>query len=409
MDSLVNRFIKYVKIDTMSDSTIRTMPSTGGQIKLGEMLKNEMIIMGLDNVYQDSNGYVYGTLPSNIDVETPTVGFISHLDTAEDLTAINVEPRIIKYSGGDIVLNENYSIKESDFPFLKDLVGEELITTSGDTLLGADDKAGIAAIVTAMEYFLENPDVKHGTIKIAFTPDEEIGNGAEEFDVDNFSDFAYTVDGGPLGELQYENFNAAWANIEIIGKNVHPGTAKEIMINSMNVAVELINKLPANERPENTEKYEGFFMLQNLEGSVEKTTLKFIIRDHSMEKFNEKKELLQKSVDEINEKYGNIATIVTGDSYYNMKEIIEKNYHIVELAEKSMKDIGIEPIIEPIRGGTDGARLSFMGLPCPNIFTGGYNFHGRYEFIPISSMVASMNTIISICKNIAKESCNDWT
>ena len=403
MDKIVERFIKYIGIDTKSDENSNTCPSTKGQLELGKLLVEELKELGLEDVKQDENGYIYATLKSNIDKKVPTIGFISHLDTSPDIDGKCINPKIFTYEGGDIKLNDQYTMTEKEFPYLKDLVGKELITTDGTTLLGADDKAGVAAIIDAMEYLINHPEIKHGDIKIGFTPDEEIGRGADKFDVKGFNaDFAYTVDGGPLGELEYENFNAASVKIEIQGQNVHPGTAKGIMVNSVRVAMEIENMLPVNEKPEYTEGYEGFYLLDDINGSVDYTVMNYIIRDHSMEKFEQKKNHIQKVVDFLNDKYGNIINIEIEDSYYNMKEKIEPHMEIIELAKKSMLDIGIEPHIQPIRGGTDGARLSYMGLPCPNLFTGGYNFHGRYEFIPVESMKLASQLIAKIAENNAK-------
>ena len=404
IENIVERFKRYISIDTRSDEESKTVPTTKGQLDLGKVLKKELEEFNLSDVRMDGNGYIYATLKSNMEKKVKTIGFIAHMDTSPDAEGRCLNPQMITYKGGDIKLNDEYSIKEKEFPFIKDLVGKELITTDGTTLLGADDKAGIAAIMNAMEYLVNNKDVEHGDIKIAFTPDEEVGRGADFFDVKAFdADFAYTVDGGPVGELQYENFNAANINIEIQGKNVHPGTAKDIMVNSLRVALELENMLPVDQKPEYTEMYEGFFLLTDMKGTVDNTKMKYILRDHSMEEFTKKKELIQSVVDFLNEKYGNIIDIDIEDSYYNMKEKIEPHMEIVELAKKSMEDLGIEPIIKPIRGGTDGARLSYMGLPTPNIFTGGYNFHGRFEFIATESMILASKTILKIIENNNKE------
>ncbi|CCQ94630.1 peptidase T [[Clostridium] ultunense Esp] len=403
MDKIVERFKRYISIDTKSDENSETCPSTKGQLELGALLVEELKEIGLDDVKQDENGYVYATLKSNMDKEVPTIGFIAHLDTSPDLDGKCINPQIFTYEGGDIKLNDKYSMSQKEFPFLKELVGKEIITTDGTTLLGADDKAGIAAIVDAMEYLITNPEIKHGDVKIGFTPDEEIGRGADFFDVKGFNaDFAYTVDGGPLGELEYENFNAASVRIEIQGKNVHPGSAKNLMINSLRIAMEIENMLPVEQKPEYTEGYEGFYLLDDITGNVDYTVVNYIIRDHSMEKFEEKKALFREIVDFLNKKYGDIITIEIEDSYYNMKEKIEPHMEIIELAKKSMLELGIEPIIKPIRGGTDGARLSYMGLPCPNIFTGGYNFHGRFELIPIESMKLASKLIVKIIENNSK-------
>nr|WP_300003068.1 peptidase T [Tissierella sp.] len=400
METIVERFKRYISMDTKSDYNSDTVPTTNSQLELGKILRDELEEFGLSNVKMDDNGYVYASLKSNMDKNVPTIGFIAHMDTSPDAEGGCVNPQTLVYKGGDIKLNDEYSITEKEFPFIKNLVGQELITTDGTTLLGADDKAGIAAIMDAVQFLVNNKDVKHGDIKIGFTPDEEVGKGADLFDVEAFgADFAYTVDGGPLGELQYENFNAAGVSIEIQGKNVHPGTAKDIMINSLGVALEIENMLPAAQKPEHTENYEGFFMLNALTGGVDSTSMKYIIRDHSMEKFEQKKELMKSVVEFLNKKYGDIIKLEIKDSYYNMKEKIAPHMEIIELAKKSMEDLGISPIIEPIRGGTDGARLSYMGLPTPNIFTGGYNYHGRFEFIPTESMKLASKTILKIIEN----------
>lgn len=403
MDKIIERFLRYISIDTKSDENSSSCPSTKGQLELGALLVKELKELGLEDVTQDENGYVYATLKSNIDKKVPTIGFIAHLDTSPDLDGKCTNPQIFTYEGGDIKLNNQYSLTVKEFPFLSDLVGKELITTDGTTLLGADDKAGIAAIMDALEYLVTHPEIKHGDVKIGFTPDEEIGRGADLFDVEGFNaDFAYTIDGGPLGELEYENFNAASVRIEIQGKNVHPGSAKNIMINSLRVALEIESMLPVNEKPEYTEGYEGFYLLDDITGTVDHTVVNYIIRDHSMEKFIWKKEYIKKVVDFLNDKYGNIIKIEIEDSYYNMKEKIEPHMEIIELAKKSMEELNITPVIKPIRGGTDGARLSYMGLPCPNLFTGGYNFHGRYEFIPTESMKLASKLIVKVIENNAK-------
>lgn len=384
MERLVDRFLNYVKYETTSDESSSSVPSTKSQLEFGKALYKELKEIGLSDVTIDENGYVMATLPSNIDRDVPTIGFIAHMDTSPDMSGKDVKAKIItNYDGKDIVLNEekNIVMKVSDFPDLKNYVGKDLITTDGTTLLGADNKAGIAEIITAVEYLINSPHIPHGTVKIAFTPDEEIGRGADHFDVERFgADFAYTVDGGPIGELEFENFNAATAKISIQGRNVHPGSAKNKMINSILVATELNDLLPVNERPEFTEGYEGFYHIVSFNGSVEKTDMVYIIRDHSMEKFQLKKETLEKAVEFINHKYGNIVDLEIKDSYYNMREKIEPVMYIIDIAKKAMESIGVEPLIKPIRGGTDGARLSYMGLPCPNIFTGGHNFHGKFEY-----------------------------
>ncbi len=399
--NIIDRFLKYVSFDTKADGNSSTCPSTPGQLVLGKYLEEELKSIGLSDVSQDKNGYVYATLKSNTDKKVPTVGFVAHMDTSPATSGKDIKPQIVDYKGGDIKLNDEYSILEKEFPFIKNLVGEKLITTDGTTLLGADDKAGIAIIVSAMEHLVNHPEIKHGDIKIGFTPDEEIGRGADLFDVEKFAaDFAYTVDGGPIGELEFENFNAASGNIEIEGKVVHPGSAKDVMVNALIIAMELNSLLPSNERPEHTEHYEGFYMLDSLEGDVSKANMSYIIRDHSSEKFENKKELLQNAVDFLNKKYNNAIKLTIEDSYYNMREKIEPHMEIVDIAEQSMIELDIKPIIKPIRGGTDGARLSFMGLPCPNLFAGGYNFHGRYEFVPVSSLEKGTELVVKIVENL---------
>lgn len=404
MEKIVERFKRYIAVDTRSDETSKTCPSTPGQLELGALLVEELKEIGLTDARQDENGYVYASLESNMERKVPTIGFIAHLDTSPDLDGKCTNPQIIKYQGGDIKLNDQYTMTVEEFPFLKDLVGKELMVTDGTTLLGADDKAGIAEIIDAMEYLIQHPEIKHGDIRIAFTPDEEIGRGADLFDVEGFgADFAYTLDGGPLGELEYENFNAASVKIQIQGKNVHPGTAKNIMINSQLVAMDIEAMLPRNEKPEYTEGYEGFYLLTRFTGTVDSSEMNYIIRDHSRAKFEAKKDYLRNVIDFLNQKYGEIITIEIKDNYYNMKEKIEPHMEIIELAKESMMEIGIEPLIRPIRGGTDGARLSYMGLPCPNLFTGGYNYHGRFEFIPLESMKKASQLIVKIIENNAKK------
>ncbi|NLW23390.1 MAG: peptidase T [Tissierellia bacterium] len=400
MTNLVDRFIKYVKFETTSDENSKTVPSTKNQLEFAKNIGKELEEIGLKDVSVDENGYVMATLPANIDEKVPTIGFIAHMDTSPDMCGKNVNPQIIEnYDGENIILNEeeNIVLSVKDFPELKNYIGDTIITTDGTTLLGADNKAGIAEIITAMEYLVNNPHIPHGTVKIAFTPDEEIGRGADHFDVEKFdADFAYTVDGGPIGELEYENFNAATAKISIQGTNIHPGTAKNMMVNSMTIAMELDSMLPVNERPEYTEGYEGFYHLVGINGTVEKTEMTYIIRDHSMEKFNRKKETMEEVVKFLNYKYNDIISLNIEDSYYNMKEKIQPVIEIIELAKKAMEEVGIKPIVKPIRGGTDGARLSYMGLPCPNIFAGGHNYHGKYEYIPVSSMEKAVETILKI-------------
>lgn len=397
---LTERFIRYVKINTQSDENSTTCPSTPGQREFGRLLAEEMKEIGLKDISVDENGYVMATLPANIHKDIPVIGFLAHLDTSPDYTAEKVQPQIIEYPGGDILLNREKDIilSEDDFPDVKKYAGQKLITSDGTTLLGADDKAGVAEIMTAMDYLVKHPEIKHGTVRIAFTPDEEIGRGADRFDVARFNaDFAYTLDGGPLGELEYENFNAAKAKVTIRGLNVHPGTAKNQMKNSMLLAMEFNSMLPASQVPQHTEKYEGFFHLTAISGTVENTTLNYIIRDHDVTLFNEKKELLAEITNFLNVKYGQGAVSLNlTDQYFNMKEKIEPVIHIIDLAKRAMNECGIETRVIPIRGGTDGSRLSYMGLPCPNLFAGGHNFHSRYEFIPVSSMEKAVEVIVKI-------------
>jgi tripeptide aminopeptidase len=408
MSNVIERFLRYVKIDTKSDPNSDTCPSTEKQFNLANELVKELKEIGLQDVSVDENGYVMATLPSNTDKEVPTIGFIAHMDTSPDMSGENVNPKFIEnYDGGDIILNEedNVILSPRDFPELKNYMGKTLITTDGTTLLGADDKAGIAEIITAMEYLINHPEIKHGTIKVCFTPDEEIGRGADLFNVEKFNaDFGYTIDGGEIGELEYENFNASIAKIIINGRNVHPGTAKNKMINSMEIAMELNSMLPENEKPQYTEKYEGFFHLININGTVEKTNLQYLIRDHDKEKFEKKKEIMESSVIFLNKKYGeNTVELQLNDQYYNMKEKIEPVMHIIDTAKRAMEEVGVTPIVKPIRGGTDGARLSFMGLPCPNIFTGGHNFHGKYEYIPTFAMEKAVEVILKIIQLYAEK------
>jgi len=400
MDKILNRFLKYVKIDTQSDEESSTNPSTQKQFDLGNELEKELKKIGFDSVELDENCNLWAEIQSNSDKDLPTIGFIAHMDTATEVSGKDVNPQIIKnYKGEDIVLNKENDIviKTEDFPSLKNYIGQTIITTDGTTLLGADNKAGIAEIITALEFFIENPDVKHGNIKVAFTPDEEVGRGTETFDVEKFgADFAYTVDGGEIGGLEYETFNAAKAKLTIKGKNVHPGSAKNTMVSSLRIGFEFNNLLPLNEKPEYTEKYEGFYHLLETNGNVEETTMKYIIRDHDMNDFKEKKELFKKSVNFMNYKYDDRITLEMEDQYNNMSQKIKPVFHIVETAKKAMEDLGIEPKISPVRGGTDGARLSYMGLPTPNVFTGGHNFHGKYEYIPLESMEKAVLVIRKI-------------
>lgn len=407
MSFLVEKFLQYVKIDTTSDSKSQSCPSSEIQWDLAKVIVKDLEEIGLVDISLDENGYIMGTLPSNTQKDIPTIGFIAHMDTAPSFNGKDIKPRIIEnYDGNDIILNSdlNISMTVKDFPELKKYVNQRLIVTDGTTLLGADDKAGIVEIMTALKYLKENPSIEHGEIKIGVTPDEEIGRGANLFDVEKFgAKFAYTIDGGEVGELEFENFNAASANIIIKGRDIHPGASKNKMINAMLLAMELNAMLPVNERPEYTEGYEGFFLLTNFKGTIETTEIDYIIRDHSKEKFLEKKELIENTVKYLQGKYKDAEIILTlKDSYYNMREMIEPVYHIVDLAKNAMIEVGVKPIIKPIRGGTDGARLSFKGLPCPNIFTGGHNFHGKFEFIPIESMEKSVKVILKIVEILSK-------
>lgn len=399
--NIVERFLKYVSFTTTSDENTGLTPSTPGQMIFAQSLQNELKSIGLSDVSIDENGYVMATLPSNSAEKTPTIGFIAHMDTSPEMTARHVVPNIIKnYNGSTLILNaeENIRLSPEDFPELKKYIGQDLIVTNGKTLLGADDKAGIAEIVTAMEYLINHPEMKHGTIKIAFTPDEEIGQGAQHFNVEKFNaDWAYTIDGGEIGELEYENFNAASAKITFFGRNVHPGYAKHKMLNSIRIGQQFASMLPRHETPEHTENYEGFYHLISFEGNVEKTTLLYIIRDHDRSKFESRKKEIQHLANKIAAEFGaDSVNLEIKDQYYNMREKIEPLMHIIDLASEAMREVGIEPKIKPIRGGTDGAQLSFKGLPCPNIFTGGHNFHGRYEYIPIQSMEKAMQVIVKI-------------
>lgn len=405
-ENLVNRFVKYVKINTRSDESSQTVPSTQAQVDFAKVLMSDLEEIGLSDVqYIEENGFVTATLPSNIEEDVPTVGFIAHMDTA-DFNSENVNPQFVKdYDGEDIVLNEDLNIVLSpkDFPNLKNYLSNTLITTDGTTLLGADDKAGIVEIMSAVEYLIANPEIKHGRVRLAFGPDEEIGVGADRFDVDHFdADFAYTIDGGPIGELQYESFNAAGAKITIQGKNVHPGTAKDQMVNALTVGMELNAKLPASDVPEKTEGREGFFHLTSMTGTVEDAEMVYIIRDHDREKFEERKTLLLDTIKELNAQFDEERiTVDMNDQYYNMREIIEEDMRSVDVAKEAMEELEIEPILEPIRGGTDGSKISFMGLPTPNLFSGGENYHGRYEFVAVESMEKATNVIRKIIELLA--------
>lgn len=401
---IIERFKKYIAVDTKSDEESKTCPSTKGQLELGKIIVEDMKAIGLSDVVQDENGYIYGTLKGNTNKKVPTIGFVAHMDTAPDMDGKCVNPQIFTYKGGDIKLNDQFTTKVSEFPILKELEGLELITTDGTTLLGADDKAGVVEILDAMEYLIAHPEIEHGDIRIGFTPDEEIGRGADLFNVEAFNaDFAFTMDGGPIGELEFENFNAANASVKIQGKNVHPGSSKDTMVNALRIGMEFENMLPAAQKPEYTQGYEGFIHLNEFSGSVEEAKMFYIIRDHDMKKFTEKKEIFMAVADYLNKKYDNRVHVDLKDSYYNMREKIEPHMEIIELAKKSMEDLGIEPKIQAIRGGTDGARLSFMGLPTPNIFTGGLNYHGRYELIPTQWMRKASQLIVKIVENNAKD------
>lgn len=403
---MINRFLKYVKIATDSNPENLQCPSSDIQWDLAKVIVEDLKELGLEDISLDENCYIMATLPANCTEEIPSIGFIAHMDTAPTYNGIGVNPRIVKYEGGDIVLNKelNIILSPKDFSHMNNYIRQDLIVTDGKTLLGADDKAGIVEIIEAIKYLKEHPEIKHGEIKIGFTPDEEIGRGANFFDVEKFNcKFAYTVDGGELGELEYENFNAASAVIKIKGRDIHPGTAKNSMINSIMIAMELNSMLPPEQRPEHTENYEGFFLLNDMKGTVEDTTMNYIIRDHSMKKFNEKKNLIKAAVMYLQLKYKDACIeIEVKDSYYNMREKIEPVMYVIDLAKKSMEELGIEPHIRPIRGGTDGARLSYKGLPCPNLFTGGHNFHGKFEYISVQSMEKARDLIVKIIENTAK-------
>ncbi|MEH7251437.1 peptidase T [Neobacillus niacini] len=400
-NEIIERFTSYVKVDTQSNEGNESCPSTPGQITLANMLVEELKSIGMHEVTIDENGYVMATLPSNTDKQVPTIGFLAHVDTATDFTGTNVNPQVIEnYDGNDIILNPNVIMSTKDFPALPSYKGHTLITTDGTTLLGADNKAGIAEIMTAMAYLIQHPEIKHGKVRVAFTPDEEIGRGPHKFDVKAFNaKYAYTVDGGPLGELEYESFNAAAAKITINGTNIHPGSAKDKMVNSMKIAMELHNQLPALEAPEHTEGYEGFYHLISFNGDVEQTKMYYIIRDHDKETFQSRKKRMEDTVSLLNEKHGSGTILLElKDQYYNMGEKIKPVMEIVDIAQQAMENLDIKPLIKPIRGGTDGSQLSYMGLPTPNIFTGGENFHGKYEFISVDNMIKATNTVIEITK-----------
>ncbi|MDK2771575.1 MAG: peptidase T [Flavobacterium sp.] len=412
MQKIIDRFVSYVTIDTESDPNSTTTPSTAKQWDLANKLVEELKAIGMEDVTIDENAYIMATLPSNVEHDVPTIGFVSHFDTTPDFTGANVKPQIVEnYDGGDIVLNAEHNIVLSP-SYFEDLLlykGQTLITTDGTTLLGADDKAGITEIMSAMEYLIQHPEIKHGKIRVGFTPDEEIGRGAHKFDVAKFGcDWAYTMDGSQIGELEYENFNAAGAKVTFKGKSVHPGYAKGKMINSMLLANRFISLLPENEVPERTTGYEGFFHVHHLNGSLEETVLELIIRDHDKAKFEARKELIYTITKQFNAEYAkqfgeDICIAEVKDQYFNMREKVEPVFHIVEIAEKAMKELGIEPIIKPIRGGTDGSQLSYMGLPCPNIFAGGHNFHGKYEYVPVESMIKATEVIVKIAELTAQK------
>jgi len=407
MQQLIDRFLSYVKIDTQSDPNSDTTPSTEKQWNLATELSYELERIGLIDVSIDDNAYIMATLPSNIEKEVPVIGFISHFDTTPDFSGTDVKPQIIEnYDGGDIVLNadKNIILSPAYFEDLLQYKGQTLITTDGTTLLGADDKAGIAEIMTAMAYLVQHPEIKHGVIKVAFTPDEEIGRGAHKFDVEKFgAEWAYTVDGSQIGELEYENFNAASAKVIIEGKSVHPGYAKGKMINAISIANEFMGILPPEETPQNTSGKEGFFHIHHMKGEIEHAEFELIIRDHDKVHFEKRKDLIRKITEKLNEDHGNCIQLELKDQYFNMREKVAPVYHVVEIAKEAMEKLGITPIIKPIRGGTDGSQLSYMGLPCPNIFAGGHNFHGKYEYVPVESMQKAVEVIIKICELTAKK------
>ena len=407
METIINRFLRYVKIDTQSDPNSDTTPSTEKQWNLATELAYELERIGLIDVTIDDNAYIMATLPSNIEKKVPVIGFISHFDTTPDFSGTNVKPQIIEeYDGKDIILNKerNIILSPDYFEDLLQYKGQTLITTDGTTLLGADDKAGIAEIITAMEYLVQHPEIKHGAVRVAFTPDEEIGRGAHKFDVEKFgAEWAYTMDGSQLGELEYENFNAASAKVAIEGKSVHPGYAKGKMINAISIANEFMGILPPEETPQNTSDREGFFHIHHMKGEIEHAEFELIIRDHDKAHFEKRKDLITKIANKLNQDHGNCIQLEIKDQYFNMREKVAPVYHVVEIAKEAMKELGITPIIKPIRGGTDGSQLSYMGLPCPNIFAGGHNFHGKYEYVPVESMQKAVEVIIKICELTARK------
>lgn len=400
-EEILKRFLKYISIDTQSNEDSETTPSTAKQFDLAKVLYSELLELGLQNVSLDENGYIMATLPSNVDKKVPVIGFISHMDTSPDMPGNASTARLVKdYDGKDIMLNaeNNIVLSPADFSEMLEYVGQTLIVTDGTTLLGADDKAGVAEIMTAVEYLVKHPEIKHGTIRVGFTPDEEVGRGVDKFDVKKFdAEFAYTLDGGGIGELEYENFNACSAKVYIQGKNIHPGYAKNKMMNAMIMAMEFNSLLPVNERPEFTQDYEGFYHIVKMEGAVEKAYLQYIVRDHDRAKFEKKKVFITELTAYMNQRYGeNTFRLELKDQYFNMREMVEPVYHVVATAQEAMEQLGILPKVVPIRGGTDGARLSYMGLPCPNIFAGGHNFHGKYEYVPLESMVKASEVILKI-------------
>jgi tripeptide aminopeptidase len=403
--NITERFLKYVSFTTTSDENTNMTPSTPGQMIFAKYLVDELKSIGLTEVDVDKNGYIMATLPANIQKEVPTIGFIAHMDTSPDMSGKNPKPRVVaNYDGNDIVLNEEKAIvlETAKYPEILLYIGQDIVVTDGNTLLGADDKAGLAEIVSAMEYLVAHPEIKHGKIRVGFTPDEEIGQGADHFDVEKFgAEWAYTMDGGEIGELEFENFNAASAKVTFKGVNVHPGYARHKMLNSMRVAHQFASMIPRHETPEHTEGYEGFFHLTNMEGTVEKSSLSYIIRDHDRDRFERRKKEFAHLVNKINAEFGDgTATLELRDQYYNMREKIEPVMHIIDLAFNAMNDVGVTPKVKPIRGGTDGSRLSYMGLPCPNIFAGGHNFHGRFEFVPVQSMEKAMQVIVKIAESV---------
>lgn len=403
--TVTERFLDFVKYDTQSDELTDMTPSSPGQMEFAGYLKTVLEGMGLQDVDLDDNGYLMATLPANTDRQIPTIGFIAHIDTSPDMSGKHVKPRIVKdYDGGVIKLNEEYNLDPAEFPELKNYVGQDIIVTDGTTLLGADDKAGIAEILTAVAWLQQHPEVKHGKVRVGFNPDEEIGLGAHKFDVEKFGcDFAYTMDGGAVGELEFENFNAAQAKVTIKGRNVHPGYAKHKMVNSIRVAGNFIQMLPRWETPEHTEGYEGFYHLVGIEGNVEQTTLTYIIRDHDRNRFESRKREIEHLVRKTNTEYPGCCTVEIKDQYYNMREKIEPVMHIIDYVKEAMLEAGVTPKVQPIRGGTDGAQLSFKGLPCPNIFAGGENFHGRFEYVPVQSMEKAADVIVNICRIVAEK------